>query len=179
MRNPVDFIASHHSQVISEGGEPVHDLAEALGLEPERAAGRHMPEAFRWRRTLLYREIASFSGQIARYLEVFGRDNVHIVVFDDLRADTQGQFARVLSFLDIDATFRPSSFAVVNANKRMRSKALMDFAVRNPPSWASITARAILPPSARNAIKLAVKRLNTRYEPRREMSPKLRATLTR
>lgn len=178
LRNPVDFIASHHSQVVYEGGEPIEDLEEALRVEPLRKQGLNLPEDFDWKYTLLYRDIASFSGQVMRYLDRFGRDSVHFVVFDDFQADTGAEYRKILEFLGVDPSFRVN-FDVVNPNKRMRSKFLMDFAVRNPPRWASVASKLMFPLEARNAIKRAVKRLNTKYEPRRPVSVELRNSLKR
>jgi hypothetical protein len=174
LRDPVDFIASHHSQVIFEGGETVTDLEEALRLEPFRRKGEQMPD-FIWNKALLYTEIASFSTQVERFQETFGKDRVLINLFDDFRRDTAACFRRTLEFLDVDPDFQ-GSFEVVNANKTIRNEWLMK-AVRNPPEWISLPSRILFPPKMRTAIKERVRTANTRYTQREPMSESLRSQL--
>ena len=59
--------------------------------------------------------------QVKRYLDVFGKDQVHIVIYDEFRADTPTVYQRALEFLAVDSTFRPESFDVVNPSKKVRN----------------------------------------------------------
>jgi hypothetical protein len=175
LRDPVDFVASHHSQLVFVGGEPIKDLREALDAEPARRIGENLPREFRWYRTLLYTDIARFSDQVARFIDTFGRDRILINLYDDFRQDTAAVYRRTLEFLEVDSAFEPT-FEVVNANKRMRSKLLMDVAVRNPPNWLSAVSR-IVSPDTRRAIKNRIDRFNTKYEPREPMPKDVRQRL--
>lgn len=176
VRNPIDVIASHHSQVIYEGAEPIKNLKDALDIEPLRKNGLHMPENFVWKDTLLYRELVRFSPQIQRFIDAFGKQKIHFIVFDDFVEDTIGEYKRTCEFLDVNSTFRPE-FDVVNANKAIRSEFIMDVIVRDPPQWATRISHFMFSLATRNAIKSAVKKLNTSYVPRQRMEPKLRRQL--
>ena len=55
----------------------------------------------------LYRDIARYSLQVKRYLDVFGKDKVHFIIFDDFVADTANEVANVFRFLDVDETELP------------------------------------------------------------------------
>ena len=132
LRNPVDVLASHHSQLLYVGGENITDLRAALNAEPLRKTGEGPPKEFRFRTVLFYREMVKFSEQIERFLERFGRDQIHIVIFDDLVGDTLGCFRGTIRFLGVDPNFEPE-FSVINANKRIRSRLLRNF-VADPPT---------------------------------------------
>jgi len=177
LRNPVDVIASHHSQIVYEALEPEADLERALALEARRkaeAAGRRT--TFR-DRVLHYRDVVAFAEQIERFLERFPREQVHVVFFDDLRRDPAGTYRDVLAFLGVDTGFVPR-FEVQNANKRARSGWVTDF-LRYTPDWVSAASRMVLPKREwRKGVRQAIKRANTRFVPRPPMSDALRARLT-
>jgi hypothetical protein len=144
-------LASHHSQLLYVGGEKITDLRAALNAEPLRKNGEGLPKEFRFKTVLFYREVIKFSEQIERFLKKFGRDQIHIVIFDDLVGDTVGCFRNTIQFLGVDPDFEPK-FNVINANKRIRSRLLRNF-VADPPAWASRTSRMMLPPTVRAAAK--------------------------
>jgi len=174
LRNPLDVLPSHHSQVVFEGGEPITDFEEALAAEKDRREGRRMPD-FQWALTLLYMDFVRFSEQAERYLNVFGPENVLIHLYDDFRRDTLGIYRKTLEFIGVDPTFVPE-ISVVNANKVMRSPKLMRM-VREPAPWISVPARMLIPLRLRDIIKDKVRRANTKFVPRDRMTPELKAKL--
>ncbi len=176
LRDPIDVIASHHSQIIYEGYETEKDLARALALEESRRAahaGRSLtiPE-----KVLHYRDVVRFADQIERFYAHFPREQVHVVFFDDVRRDVAAAYEGVLRFLGVDPGFRPE-FQVRNANKEVRYRAMHRF-LRKTPDWFTRMARLFLPSArSRQRLRTALKRLNTRYTPRSPIPPDLRRRL--
>jgi hypothetical protein len=127
LRNPLEMLPSLHSQFVFVGIEPEEDFRRALSLDDERertGAPRRFPPHS-------YRSAARYSEQLTRYLDIFGPDQVHVVIYEDFRADTAGAFRGTCEFLGVDPTFVPD-FRIVNPNKRVKSKALRRV-VRTPP----------------------------------------------
>ncbi len=176
LRDPIEVIASHHSQIVYEGYETETDLARALALEESRRAahaGRALtiPE-----KVLHYRDVVRFADQIERFHAHFPRDQVHIVLFDDVRRDLPGVYEGVLRFLGVDPGFRPE-FEVRNANKEVRNRAFHSF-LRQTPDWVTRSARILLPSQAvRDRLRSRLKRLNTRFTRRSPMPSELRQRL--
>lgn len=107
LRDPAEMIHSLHAHHLQRGGrEDCADLAEALALEPARRAGHRIPPAARFVESLYYSRIPRYAEQLDRYIERFGRERVHVVVFDDLAADPSTVYRRTLAFLGVDPTFR-------------------------------------------------------------------------
>ncbi len=169
IRNPVDFIPSHHSQLVYERYEDIADVAAAYDAEDDRRVGRRVPEFCPLHTILNYREMASFSEQIRRYFDIFGRERVLINVFDDMKSDPYRVYRRTLAFLGVDASFQPT-FGVVNANKRSRIGPLVGV-LREPPDWVSAASRLVGGPQTRQRLKQMLKRWNTVYEPRAPLDP--------
>lgn len=102
LRNPLTMLPSYHlrMQYLLQEDEP--DFATAWGLQSERTLGNHVPEHCLDTRLLLYSEAAKFGVQIERLFNLAGRDQTHVIVFDDFVDDTLGVYQNTLRFLGID-----------------------------------------------------------------------------
>lgn len=179
LRNPVDMLHALHSQLLFSGVEDIADFAEALAAEPDRRRGERLPRpAHHPREWLLYRETARFAEQVERYLAVFGRDRVHVIVFDDFLDDTAGVYRDTLRFLGVDPAFRPD-FDVHNANATVRNRGL-DRLMRRPPESVRRLVRTVLPATGlRRGIAGRLRTFNTTRAPRRPLDAALRDRLQR
>ncbi len=175
LRNPVDVLISYHSQLIFNGDESIEDLREALCAEEVRRRGQGVPAQVRFPNQFYYSELFAFSEQIERYLSLFGSQQIHIIVYDDFKADTAKCYRKTLEFLGVDPEFRPG-FPVINANKMVRSKMLRR-AINRPPGWLSATVKTILPRSQRRPLKRRIMRLNKHYAPRPPLDAEFRGQL--
>ncbi|MDL2335466.1 MAG: sulfotransferase domain-containing protein, partial [Chloroflexota bacterium] len=120
LRNPVDVMYAQHAQLIYNVIEDIPDFAQALAAEPDRRAGRRMPPGPINIENLFYRHSVRFAEQLERYFDVFGREQVHVMLYDDLRRDGATVVRGALEFLGVD----PGLAAVpprANENKRVRS----------------------------------------------------------
>jgi hypothetical protein len=151
LRNPVDMLPALHAEHLSNGNEDIQDFAEALAAEPDRRAGRRIPPEAHLPQGLLYSEVPCYAEQLERYFQAFGRDRVHVVLFDDFRRDPAGAYADVLSFLELDATFRPPSFAVINPRHGIRSHRMRRF-LSHPPAFSRRVARTVMPAPVRRRL---------------------------
>jgi len=176
LRNPIDMMHSLHSELLFQGDEDVADFGEALALEEARLRGEHIPDACQSVWALSYRAVAHYSEQLTRYFDALGTERVHVVVFDDLVADTAGCYQAVLEFLDVDRTFVPD-LPVVNANKVARS-GLMVRLLRSPPPFVRRLGRmAVQNQNARRALGGRLQSLNAGTRSRRPIDPGLRRAL--
>jgi hypothetical protein len=127
-REPVEFVASLHSQNTFSGIE-YEDLETAWRREKNRlerviADSRNGIEyVVNWR--LAYPELAQHHKYIARYIELFGNQNVLVVDHSQLKAGAAEVYRRIISFLGLLDDGR-KEFPVVNANKVSRSVFIQD-----------------------------------------------------
>lgn len=183
LREPVEMMHSLHSQLLFSGDEDIEDFATALDAEADRAAGRRLPSTRHQglyappADCVLYRQVVDYATQLRRYYEVFPRNQVHVVLFDELRRDTAGAYRRLLEFLEVDPGFTPD-FEVRNPNKVARSPRTQRLiqAARYGPVAGLLRGF----PPLRDAGRRAAARLqawNTRVEGRTAFDPALRAAL--
>lgn len=131
LRNPADMIYSLHSHFLTDLNEDIEDFEEAFKAEEDRVKGVRIPATAYIIDGLFYKEVAKYYRQVKRYFDVFGRDKVHVVIFDDFKKDTEGTYGEILKFLGVKDSFSPD-FTVVNPSKKLRSTKLQRFIV-NPP----------------------------------------------
>jgi len=114
LRDPVEQMYSYHAVRRRNATEDL-DFEAALAAEADRREGRRLPRLARNVKMYQYRAVASYTDQVARYFDAFGRHNVHVVIFDDFVRDPAASYRATLEFLDVDPDFRPD-FEIVNAH---------------------------------------------------------------
>jgi hypothetical protein len=175
LRNPVDVMHALHSQLLYIGREEIEDFETALDAESDRKRGLRIPRAATLKDHFFYRECVAYTEQIRRYVDVFGWENVRILIFDDFIADTAQTYRRTCKFLGVTAQ-ADIRFEVVNANKRVRSKRLRAL-VDDPPLTLRKLGKPFTTRGLRHSALNRLRQLNTKYEPRRPMTPELRRRL--
>jgi len=176
LRNPVDMIYSLHGQQLYNGNEDIVDFETALNAEKDRKNGRRIPKAAHNPAALLYTDTARYSEQVQRYFEVFGREKVHVIIFDDFVSDTVGVYRETLEFLDVEPNFQPG-VKIYNSAKSIRSVALRHFSIARPVYLRKI--KWMLPLPLRRKMINALVRFNVREAARPPMNPDLRSRLKR
>jgi hypothetical protein len=160
VRNPTDLILSYHSALLYEGYESIQDIRQALMAETQRRAGINIPLACRIPRVLNYSEIGRLGNRVQHFFAVFGHENVHVNVFDDLASDPAKLYQKTLAFLGADDFFL-TKFKIENSNKTFRSHLLAHF-LSNPPHPIRALKR-VIPRPIRTGIRMGLRHFNTRY----------------
>jgi hypothetical protein len=176
LRNPVDMLYSLHSQLVYNGDEDIEDFEAALRAEEDRRRGLRIPRATMYPGGLQYRQIARYADQIKRYFDVFPREKILIILYDDLKNDTAAVYRDTLRFLKVRDDFQPE-LRITNPNKIVRSKELLNFLV-DTPSGVMRLARTLMPEALRRKVKNGLNRLNTKFQKRMPMDPGMRQKLT-
>jgi len=181
LREPVEMMYSLYHQFLYDGNEHLATFEDALAAEEGRRAGKLVSRQAYLPQGLLYREAARYSDQVRRYFEIFGRERVHVILYDDFAADTAGTYRRALEFLEVAPDFQPD-FKIVNGNKGVRSPALRAF-LRNPRIWsAALAIRRVAPEfvfTTMQQVEARLRKFNTSPEKRAPLSTALHAQLKR
>jgi hypothetical protein len=111
-REPASFLRSAHLQLLQDHVETEKDFRKALARE-ERERER---KPVLWYAT----ERVEYVKQLRRYHELFGRERVLVLIYDDFRADNEATIAQVLRFLDVEDS-SPIAFGEANQTVLVRS----------------------------------------------------------
>jgi hypothetical protein len=175
LRNPVDMLYAQHSQFLYNCNEDIADFEKALEAETERKQGRCIPRQSQFVEGLFYRETVKYAEQLKRYFEVFGREKIHVILYDDFKRDTAKIYKHTLAFLGVDQSFQPV-FQVINPNKTLRSRRLQKFLVA-PPSLLTKIYQRVTPKFLQGRMLKRLKRLNTQHTNRPALDPALKRRL--
>lgn len=180
LRNPVEFIQSYHQLNLSLLREDEPDLARAWDLQDLRRKGQHLPKSAREPELLMYGEVGQFSKYVERLFKVFPREQVKIILLEDLASDTKGVYEDILEFLNVPSDGR-TDFQKVNANFENKSQFLAK--LFHPPQpvyqlfMKTISLLGIGFMKKVSVIYNRIERLNTTQSSRMAMDPVLRSRL--
>jgi hypothetical protein len=175
LREPVAALHALHSEFVYDGNEDLEAFDAALAAEPDRCAGRRVPAEAHFPAGLCYRRTVRYAEQLERYLDRFGPDRVHVILFDDLVADPLRAAEGVVRFLGLRP--RPEvPFPHANPNKRSRSALLRRFLASPPPALRAAVRAAVPAGLRRGAYRRAVA-LNASNPGRAALDPALRDAL--
>lgn len=165
LRSPIEMLHALHGEHLSNGNEDIRDFTEAFEAEGERRAGRRIPPHSHLPQGLWYSSVPRYTEQLERYVQAFGRERLHVILYDDFAADPKASYSELLRFLEVRDDVLPDEFAVINASKRTRSERLRHFLAR-PPDFPRRVIRSTVPARVRRALYRRAQRLNVTEAPR-------------
>ena len=145
LRNPADRAYSNFLYCVQVGREPLGSFAEALQAEEARTRDK-------WGPLWYYKQKGFYYAQVKRYFDTFGRGQVGVWLYEDLRNDPLGTLREVFRFLDIDESFVPDASMEYNPSGVPRVgrlyKGVRTLTARNPA-----LVERVLPARVRGYVK--------------------------
>jgi hypothetical protein len=104
LRDPVDRAQVRFESMRREGLEPLTSLADALSAEPER-------QLQGWASAWLYTRGGFYHRHLEPYVRYFGRDRLHVVLYEDLLREPEVEMRRLFAFAGVadDIHLRPAA----------------------------------------------------------------------
>jgi hypothetical protein len=121
LRNPVELVRSWHANLLYNGLEDIKNLEEAWRAQGVRAQGQRIPPQIAGMESRLqYRNMCAIGQQTARIVKQVPKEQLLILLLDDLERDHEAYHRRATGFLGVD--YQPqASNTIVNPGKRSRS----------------------------------------------------------
>ena len=168
LRNPIDMMYALHSELLYQGCENEVDFEKAISLETGRKAGTINHDFSNPHESVYYHDLVTYSPQVERYFNVFGKENVKVIIFDELKNDASKVYKNVLQFLGLNADFEINT-KVVNPNKTYAFDFLRKLIML--PGNSIKTLVKIILPSQQLRIKVAqfLLKSNTKIEKRKPL----------
>lgn len=182
LREPAEMLYSLYYQFRFDANEHLPTFEEALEAEDYRRMGHGVHRPTYFVQGLVYRETARYAEQVRRFFDTFGRERVHVVLYDDFASNPEQVYQRTLDFLEVKPHTFQNRFRVINGNKFVRS-CLLRSVLADPLVRSTVLAmRPWLPAPVFGALQRAeatIWRCNTRFARRPPLNPELRAKLKR
>jgi hypothetical protein len=177
LRNPVEMIYSLHNHIFNLGFEDLDDFKAALEAEEDRKRGLRLPMGLdsreNWR--VFYRETARYAQQVNRFLNTFGREKVHIIIFDDFVSQTAEVYRETLRFLMVNPDFQ-IHFQKTNSGGRILSRKLYSLMI-DPHQPVRSFVQAAMPYSLIQRAIWGLINLYSRYFARPPINPEFKRQL--
>jgi hypothetical protein len=121
LRDPVEQLRSNHALKIIMLDTEHEDLGEAIAVQDDAQRDRKEPPVNM--RDYGLRDKATVGPGLARFIAEFGRDRVHMSLYEDFASDPASVFRSIFAFLGLDVPFAPGVEVMV-PNRRSRSRRL-------------------------------------------------------
>jgi len=123
LREPASFLRSLHLQFLQSRIESEADFEKAISVERLRSKEVNGSDATT--PAPRYFERVRYVEQLRRYHDVFAREDVLVLIYDDFRGDNEGTVRGVLRFLGVQEAV-PIDVREANPTVRLRSRQLDD-----------------------------------------------------
>ena len=114
IRNPIEAAFSFYVMFRRDGREPFRDFLKAFEDSSRRLAAG-------WEEGWDIKGFFRYPAQIRRYLDLFEKNRLLILHYDELRADYAGVLNRIAGFLRIDPLLFPTSSGRENSSPTLRN----------------------------------------------------------
>lgn len=155
LRNPIDQAFSHFLYASKQAIETERNFTTALALENERLAAG-------WQPLFGYSDFPRYGDQLARYFDLFEKDQIFIRTYEDFQERPQQLFQELFQFIGADDKFQPDMTSRPNAGGVPKNRALQDFLMKSNPITRAIGL--VVPKRARLAIRDQIAAVNTKRE---------------
>ncbi|HUM46067.1 MAG TPA: hypothetical protein PLD84_04000, partial [Chitinophagales bacterium] len=175
LRNPVEMLYALHSNHVFNDNEIIADFETALNAQDDRKKGLRISPAIKCPvEGLYYYDVAAYALQVKRYLDLFGSEQVKVILFDDFVTHTKEVYRELLKFLEVEEIV-PDEFEVFNASKTTRSGLIKKVTVHTP-AWVRRAGRWLFPhqTARRDWLMFWLWKINTKEVKRRPLDPALR-----
>jgi hypothetical protein len=133
VRDPAAQVLSFHRSQLVALNEDEPDLGRAW----QRSLAGGMPGVTPLDPKLVDYPLIGRQGEaLARWVDEVGRENIHVIVVDDLAKDPAAVWTDLLAFAGLDPSFQPDFRRLNASDKTYRSKALRQLTHRPPKALA-------------------------------------------
>lgn len=124
IRDPVEMVVSRHGEMLADGDEDV-DCETAWRLQERRLHGEALPPRCPYPEVFQYRAYAAIGDHLERFFDLVPAGQRIVIVYDDFRADTRGEYLRTLALLGLVDDGR-ADFAPVRQASALRWRGLAE-----------------------------------------------------
>lgn len=176
LRNPLEVAYSMYFEALQGGREDRDSFETAWNMEEKRLNGVGIPKNARLEYTTRYKSLGLYSQHVQHYWNVLGKENVHIIIFDDFKIDNKLSYIKLLNFLEIPLVL-PNEFRIHNPSTKSKFKFITHFAT-TPPTWMGQVGGLFLSKSTRWKIRNFIRQKNMTEIKKAKISQKMQLVLT-
>ncbi len=159
LRNPVDRAFSAYMHVVRDKRENTKNFSEALKLESKRIRDG-------WEPIWHFTAVGYYFQQLSRYFNLFNKNQIKIILYDDLIQHQKNVISNIFQFLEVDNGFLPVSNVHYNVSGKQKNSILF-FLINqllNKPNPIRWSARKLFSDVYRGNFANMIKQINLRKQ---------------
>ena len=157
LREPISFLMSYFNIVKLNGIETENSLIEGLELEEERKKKKALEHSHEPISFLYYRHLIKYHIHISRFLQLFPKKNIKILVYEEMEKNTKSYLNQILDFMGLESSVTSS---IERVNQSSKSLFIDDMStLRNSRLYI---IKKLLPASISGFLTAVVKKLLTK-----------------
>lgn len=165
IRNPVDKAYSQYMHMVREDLEGL-SFQDAIAAE----SGRLKQD---WGDIWRYMESSLYADRLKEFIDVFGEENVKIILFDDFTKHTLAVLADLFKYIGVDPKVEISTNEKFNRTGTPKNPFISN--MMRKQGWLKALVKKVLPSGLRFRLRNWIINANTGDKP--ELSPELRLSL--
>ena len=130
LRDPSDLAASWFHHLKQHSREDSHTIQDALAKQEERSKLKNLPPNTNTPIHLQYDHIVNFPLHLNKLYNLFDKENLCVIVYDDLKNNETNVVKKCFEFLGVSASFIPN-FERKNVSKKTKNTKLKNMIDRN------------------------------------------------
>lgn len=142
LRHPADAAQSYYHQLRDGFREDQTSFEAAWELQNKRAAGQALPSYCPEPAQLQYCALYKYADQVARYLDIFPREHILILQFEEIGGNPGAVIDRILEFLGLSPFSEDVALPLKNTRRISRFPRLAQFIAAPPPAMRPLVAPA-------------------------------------
>lgn len=154
LRNPADKAYSQYMHLVGVGRETLN-FENALKIEKERIIQGYSDM---W----LYKNSSLYAKPIQTFIDVFGTNNVKVILYDDFRSNQDQCLKEICSFAGIDDAFKFQAAEGINRSGKPKSSLVSKLIA---PNSFTFVMRRLIPQRLGRFLRNFIKNLNTGAKP--------------
>lgn len=138
LRSPIEVIVSLFNNRVSSGIEKSSKLLTALKEEIKNKGKRIVNNNMVISECFAYISLVKYGEQVKRFYDLFDKDRIHVIYFEDFKKDVDQEYTKTLKLLDV-SSFK-ANYKVINARKDSYNPLLNKVANNIPKPLLSLVA---------------------------------------
>jgi hypothetical protein len=151
LRNPVKKAHSQYMHMVLGQREPLSFQEALMATEKRQKDG--------WSDIWRYAESSLYTDRLLAYMNCFGKNNVHVIVFDEFITQPKEILKRLFLFLGIEESVRINTDKTYNRTGEARSTTVSN--LLNRPNFIKTIIKSITPDAWRISLRLKIMDANT------------------
>jgi hypothetical protein len=153
LRHPVERAYAHYMHGLRDNMEPEKSFEAALNAEEERKAKN-------WGDFWYYKERSMYHDAIKSYYDAFGKENIAVYLFDDMKSSTSLLVKDIFKFLNVDPDFTPQVSIEHNVSGIPKNRFIHD--LFSMESFLTKIAKKTVPADIRAFVRTSIMKRNLR-----------------